>query len=372
MGYDFVNDPTLDDVVSWSEGGDSFVIWKPHELQVNVLPRFFKHNNLCSFIRQLNTYDFRKVAGTTGDTNSDVLEFRNSNFRRDAPELLGAITRKKPGKKGTVQSQSHPTIRAVEQKINMGNDPLRDFSPDDLELIAQTCLGSSDANKEDLRRIMSDSTAMINAITSLSSKQERAEQMLQTVSHELANAQRMIATLQARRGSNSNFPPSGSLPFATPGSMIPHTPTNHTVNGERRASFEQQPPQRRNGWNEAEMQQFDPSQLDQAQSYNPRQPVPNQRQYMGVVERAPPQYSSPSPQMASTPTQNGITRRDDTSNNTEDVYKTGRSNIVVKSETTVEASPTPSPLVPIVIPTRNEVAALAKKGKSEEYEAERR
>jgi len=360
--YDFVSDPTLDDVVSWSEAGDSFVIWKPHELQVNVLPRFFKHNNLCSFIRQLNTYDFRKVAGTTGDANSDVLEFKNTNFRRDAPELLGAISRKKPGKKATTP-QSFPTVRSNETQIAIADDPLRDFSPADLELIAQTCLGQSDANKEDLRRIMSDSTAMINAITSLSSKQERAEQMLQTVSHELANAQRMIATLQARRGSgNVNFPPQqqqqqqGNLPFA-PESMGPNP-----ANRDRRNSFEQ----RRGGWNEGEMP-FDSPQSEQLQNYSL---VQNQRQYR-PVGAMPPQYPGTPPQRAP-PSNNGMSRREDTTNSTDDSFRTGRSSTVVKSEPTTTEVASPSPLVPIVIPTRNEVAALAKKGKSEESDVDRR
>ena len=34
----------------------SFVIWKPAEFARDVLPQCFKHNNLSSFIRQLNTY----------------------------------------------------------------------------------------------------------------------------------------------------------------------------------------------------------------------------------------------------------------------------------------------------------------------------
>jgi heat shock transcription factor len=54
--YAMVDDPATDSVVSWSDGNNSFVVWNAHEFAATLLPKHFKHKNLSSFIRQLNTY----------------------------------------------------------------------------------------------------------------------------------------------------------------------------------------------------------------------------------------------------------------------------------------------------------------------------
>lgn len=54
--YELVDDPYTNPVVSWSHNGRSFVVWNPPEFARDLLPKYFKHNNFSSFIRQLNTY----------------------------------------------------------------------------------------------------------------------------------------------------------------------------------------------------------------------------------------------------------------------------------------------------------------------------
>ena len=54
--YDMVDDPSTDKVVSWSPTNNSFVVWDPPEFARDLLPKYFKHNNFSSFVRQLNTY----------------------------------------------------------------------------------------------------------------------------------------------------------------------------------------------------------------------------------------------------------------------------------------------------------------------------
>ncbi|KAK9671081.1 hypothetical protein RND81_12G005400 [Saponaria officinalis] len=86
--YMLVDDPETDTVVSWNEDGTAFVVWQPAEFATDLLPTLFKHSNFSSFVRQLNTYGFRKVTTIRW-------EFRNEMFRRDNQELLGKIRRRK-------------------------------------------------------------------------------------------------------------------------------------------------------------------------------------------------------------------------------------------------------------------------------------
>ncbi|KAJ2583734.1 Heat shock transcription factor, partial [Coemansia sp. RSA 1836] len=126
--YRMVDDGSSDDLIRWSEDGNSFVVLRHEEFAKEVLPRFFKHSNFSSFVRQLNMYDFHKVphlqqGGLIADgPEAESWEFSNGNFQRGQPDLLHFIRRKKGTRDTTPYDQDAANGPADEESLALNDD----------------------------------------------------------------------------------------------------------------------------------------------------------------------------------------------------------------------------------------------------------
>lgn len=99
--WSMVNDPSNNEYIRWDSDGKSFQVFHREDFMKNILPKYFKHNNFASFVRQLNMYGWHKVQdisnGTLKDdkTGEENWKFENPYFQRGREDLLDNIVRNK-------------------------------------------------------------------------------------------------------------------------------------------------------------------------------------------------------------------------------------------------------------------------------------
>ncbi|KAM1034169.1 hypothetical protein ACFX2J_037424 [Malus domestica] len=151
--YDMVDDPATDPVVSWTPTNNSFVVWNPPEFARDLLPKYFKHNNFSSFVRQLNTYGFRKV-------DPDRWEFAHEGFLRGQKDLLKSINRRKPA-----HGHSHQQPQPSHGQNSMG-----------------ACVEVGKFGlKEEVERLKRDKSVLMQELIRLRQQQQSTDNQLQTM-----------------------------------------------------------------------------------------------------------------------------------------------------------------------------------------------
>mmetsp|Transcript_1549 Transcript_1549/g.2681 ORF Transcript_1549/g.2681 Transcript_1549/m.2681 type:complete len:392 (+) Transcript_1549:77-1252(+) len=185
--FQIVSADATDICIKWTPKGDSFVISDPDTFAREILPTYFKHNNIRSFIRQLNTYGFRKR--TNISSADEHLEFFHASFRRDEPGLLAQIKRCHQPKGqtqqisivGTTPSSAGQVIAQVDDTAKTGQQ-----SPD-LDAIRsrvtelKTRLGSLQMEIRDYNQQMEQKVNLLLQILQTSSSPQGASQLQQQI-----------------------------------------------------------------------------------------------------------------------------------------------------------------------------------------------
>ncbi|KAF9905390.1 hypothetical protein EC991_001685 [Linnemannia zychae] len=135
--FKMVEDPSIQHLISWAKEGDMFYVYNCVELSDTILPRFFKHNNWQSFVRQLNMYGFHKIYRYDRESTlnrkrpeSQRWQFYHPQFQRDFPHLRANIKRKSARSMNTAPATSRVVFEHGKGYFLQRNDRSRSNSGD--------------------------------------------------------------------------------------------------------------------------------------------------------------------------------------------------------------------------------------------------
>ncbi|KAA0198016.1 Heat shock transcription factor [Fasciolopsis buskii] len=194
-----VEDGETNDLIYWDPDGTSFHICDGNRLAKEILPLFFKHNNLSSFIRQLNMYGFRKVnrvdPNSAFKTELEDMEFKHPYFVRSKPHLMSKIQRKPHanipagllfnGRTGSGSLSSYLSGSGLGPSSFTGiSHPSHPATVADVERLYTIIRGlrsNQEAMNNQLTLVQSENQLLYRELTELRERHEQQSQLIQTV-----------------------------------------------------------------------------------------------------------------------------------------------------------------------------------------------
>ena len=93
--FDILNNTNNNSAISWDSEGKKIVISDIVKLCNEVLPKFYKHKNYSSFIRQLNLYGFHKTRGILDNSEKYEHEKFTKNITKEEIIQISKVARHK-------------------------------------------------------------------------------------------------------------------------------------------------------------------------------------------------------------------------------------------------------------------------------------
>ena len=93
--YDMLNDLDYRDIISWNKEGNGVIIKNITKLCKIVLPKFYKHKNYSSFVRQLNLYGFHKSQGILKDGEGFEHDIFSKNISKEQIKQISLHNKQK-------------------------------------------------------------------------------------------------------------------------------------------------------------------------------------------------------------------------------------------------------------------------------------
>ncbi|KAJ2956176.1 hypothetical protein NQZ79_g7948 [Umbelopsis isabellina] len=239
--YRMLEDPEMQDLISWSPSGDLFSVANPTQFSKVVLPQYFKHNNWQSFVRQLNMYGFHKVNDMIHHSNitneSQAWEFRHPSFRRGGILELQNIKRKSAKGTSYPRTTSSGSVSTVASTSRLANaaENLNTDSPDDPPEGLQKHIY---AMEDQIRKLAHSYDKLLADTTALKSDLARQNHMLTDIA----------AHVKLYSSSGDNSPPNSRrshMEIAPRHSGFQHTQTRYSPSHHNNSNHQSSP------WNDS-------------------------------------------------------------------------------------------------------------------------
>ncbi|XP_023592944.1 heat shock factor protein 2 isoform X2 [Trichechus manatus latirostris] len=131
--WTLVEEAHTNEFITWSQvqNGQSFLVLDEQRFAKEILPKYFKHNNMASFVRQLNMYGFRKVvhidSGIIKQERDGPVEFQHPYFKQGQDDLLENIKRKVSSTKpeeNKIRQEDLTKIMSSAQKVQIKQETI--------------------------------------------------------------------------------------------------------------------------------------------------------------------------------------------------------------------------------------------------------